>query len=212
MPESWNLGQAGQFCLTISAGRSTEEVIEMYGADRRSARRLSSVECFDEFKPTATNTILRAGSLGGWSFCIEFENPIGFLDGIIRDLSEGSETIILSRTGNSLTVFRYAVDGRLVESFEPGDPLSSWGQSRHEFSRKVHGRSATSNVVMACLDVIAEYLGYELTTEVLHGSLLSAVVDDPDRAALARPDLRLHVTAPLGTRSTLGRRLGPLSP
>ncbi len=62
------------------------------------------------------------------------------------------------------------------------------------------------------LPVGHRHLGSELTTEVLHGSLLSTVVDDPDRAALARPDLRLHVTAPLGTRSTLGRRLGPLSP
>ncbi|MEW2121479.1 DUF6461 domain-containing protein [Streptomyces sp. NPDC005474] len=211
MSESWNLGQSGQFCLTLSAGRSPEEVLEIYGADRSRARWLSSADCFTEFEPTATNTVLRVGTLGDWSFCIEFENPIGFLNAVVRGLSVNSEMITISRTGNSLTIFRYIVNGRLVESFEPGNLSSSWGQSEHEFSREVHERSATANTVMASLHVIAEHVGHELTTEILHGPLLSVVIDNPERTVLAHPDPRLQMTAAPETRSTLGRYLGPLS-
>ena len=211
MPEYWNLGKSEHFCLTLSAGRSAEEIVEIYGADGRRAHWLSSDECFDSIEPTSTNTILRAGILGDWAFCIEFHNPIGFLNAVVRDLSTHTRTIVLSRTAKAFKEFDYVVNGQLVESFEPGDPSSTWGQSEHDFSRRVHERHPTpSQAITACLDVIAEHIGNELTTEILRGPLLSAVVDAPDQAALARPDPRLQRTTPPGTPSTLGRRLrGP---
>ena len=211
MPEDWNLGKSENFCLTLSAGRSAEEIVEIYSADGNRAHWLSSDECFDTIEPTSTNTILRAGILRNWAFCIEFNNPIGFLNAIVRGLSSHTISIVLFRTAKAFAQFVYVVDGQLVESFEPGNPISTWGRSEHDFSRRVHERHPTpSQAITACLDVIAEHIGIELTTEILRGPLLSAVVDAPDRAALSRADPRLLRTTPPGTPSTLGRRLpGP---
>ncbi|MFF3257733.1 DUF6461 domain-containing protein [Streptomyces sp. NPDC002932] len=205
MSESWNLGKSQNFCLTLSAARSTEEVIELYGGDLGTARWLASEDC--EIA-TGESTLLRAGPLGGWAFCVEFENPIGSLDGVVRKLSVNTETIILYHTAKALKVFQYVVNGQLVESFEPGYLSSSWGWSKHEFSRKVHELiPSSSNAVTACLHVISEHIGQPLTTDLLTGPLLSAVIDNPDRPTLARRAPGLRMTTPPGTDSTLGRRL-----
>jgi hypothetical protein len=186
-------------------------VVEIYGADAGEARSLSSDECFDVIEVTPVNTILRAGTLGDWAFCVEFDNPIGFLNSIVRDLSRNTEAIVLLRTARAFKQFNYVVNGQLIESFEPGTPSTTWGRSEYDFSRRVHEiNPAPTQAITTCLDVIAEHIGHELTAEILRGPLLSAVVDAPDRAALARPDPRLQRTTPPGTASTLGRRLsGP---
>jgi hypothetical protein len=162
-------------------------------------------------EPTSTNTILRTGTLGDWSFCIEFHNPIGFLNTVVHDLSTETKTIVLFRNAKAFKEFDYVVNGQLVESFEPGDPSSTWGQSEYNFSRSVHDRRPSpTQAITACLEVIAEHIGHELTLEILRGPLFSAVVDAPDRAALARPDSKLQRIISPETSDTLGRRLrGP---
>ncbi|WP_407699916.1 DUF6461 domain-containing protein [Streptomyces liliiviolaceus] len=208
--EPWTLAQSGQFCLTLSAGRSVEDVLEAYGADTARARWLTSEEWFGIYEPSATSTALRAGSLGNWSFCIEFENCIGFTPGIRRALSKETEAFILSRTGHALTTLHYMTDGELVESFEPGNDTPS-APSGRDFAGRVQRLTDSADGVTACLEVLAEYTGRYLTTSLLHGPLLSVTVPDPDRAGLMRADLsRTEGTTASGTSSGLGRRLGTI--
>ncbi|MBZ6107379.1 DUF6461 domain-containing protein [Streptomyces olivaceus] len=210
--EPWTLAQSGQFCLALSAGRSVEDILEVYGADTSKARWLTSEEWFGIYEPTATSTALRAGSLGGWSFCIEFDNCIGFTPGIRRELSKETETFILSRTGHALTTLQYLADEELVESFEPGSDTSSV-PSGHDFAGRVKRLTDSSDGVTACLEVLAEYTGHYLTTALLHGPLLSVTVQDPDREGLTRAEPnRPGETTTAGTATSLGRRLGTIGP
>ncbi|MFD7688100.1 DUF6461 domain-containing protein [Streptomyces sp. NPDC059781] len=211
MPGSWRLSDSQHFCLTLSRNRSPEEVLALYGADAGSARRVR-VESMPDAPPRRTT--LRAGSLGEWSFCVEFDYHIGCTATVMRDLSAGTETLVLYRTAKALEVFRYVVDGRVVEQFEPGYPPSARGRSAHEFARRTETLISAGTTRRAVgLEVMARHTGHELTTDILHGPLLTAVVDEPDHAALNHPDPPLlYPDEPPGSPRPLGRQLGHLLP
>ncbi|MEU2730615.1 DUF6461 domain-containing protein [Streptomyces griseoviridis] len=207
--ESWSLSKSEQFCLTLSAGKTPENILEAYGADASEARYLTSAEFFRAYEPTATSAALRVGSFGSsWSFCIEFENCIGFMPGVQRKLSQGAESFLLSRAGNAYAVLDYTVDGEIVESFEPGNGVTRVPSS-HDFAGRVERLSESSDGITATLEILAEYTGHHVTTTLLDGPLLSVVVPTPDRNTLMRYDVsRLERVDPSKTPRGLGRRLG----
>ncbi|MFI2376656.1 DUF6461 domain-containing protein [Streptomyces sp. NPDC018964] len=212
MPGSWRLADSQHFCLTFCRNRSPEEVLARYGADADSARPLPAKSA-----PSALlrGTTLRVGLLGEWSFCVEFENYIGCTKTIMRDLSAGTEALLLFQTEKGLTVFSYVVDGRVVEKFEPGCPPSARGRSAHAFARRTEALISTgTSRTTACLEVMAQHTGHELTTDILHGPLLTAVIDEVDQAALAHPDppLLYPDDVPPSSPRPLGRPLGHLLP
>ncbi|MCX2926113.1 DUF6461 domain-containing protein [Streptomyces sp. NEAU-W12] len=206
MSNPWRWENAEQFCLSISLDRTPEEIIDIYGADVEKARQLPL-----NTAPSAParGVALRAGSLGRWAFCIEFDNPIGCTERIMRDLSEHTESITLLRTAKALKTFHYAANGKVHEWFEPGYPPSVRGRSRYNFARKVHAlTSAGADTISACSQVISLHIGQEITTETLEGPLLSAVVAEIDRAGLDHPDPPLrYPSSSLRSSGHLGRRL-----
>lgn len=203
----WHLENSEHFCLSFSLNRDPEEVIDIYGASPREARLLPLEEA--PSAPLPEGAALRVGKLGDWAFCLEFENPLGYTDKIIRDLSQGTETIIFYRTAKALKVFLYAANGEVVEWFEPGYPPSSQGRSPYAFTRKVQSLiSAGKSPISACLDVVNQHIGQELTMEMLRGPLLSIVIGEPNRDELESPDPPLpYPNPPQGVTSRLGRRL-----
>ncbi|MEW1605229.1 DUF6461 domain-containing protein [Streptomyces sp. NPDC093808] len=208
MSNLWRLEDSDQFCMTLSLDRSPEEIIRIYGGDETAARILSAREA-PETPPAGTT--LRIGSLGDWRFCIEFENPVGFTEKIIRDLSRGTEAIVLFRTVKALKVFHYVINGRIIEWFEPGYPPSSQGCSPHEFSRKVHTLTdAGMKPIAACLEVITGHTGQEISEEKILGPLLSVVIHELDRDSLGHPNPPLlYPSIPLTNSRPLGPQLKP---
>ncbi|WP_428935897.1 DUF6461 domain-containing protein [Streptomyces sp. ACT015] len=208
--ESWSLSQSGQFCLTLSAGKTAENTLAAYGADASEARYLTSEEFFRTYKPTATSAALRVGSFRKWSFCIEFENCIGFMPGIQRKLSQDTEAFLLSRAGNAYTVLDYTVDGEVAESFEPGNGVTRVPSS-HDFAGKAERLAESSDSITATLEILAEYTGLHVTTALLNGPLLSVVIPNPDRKTLMRNDsIRPERVDPSQTPRGLGRHLGSI--
>ncbi|MEV7952360.1 DUF6461 domain-containing protein [Streptomyces rubiginosohelvolus] len=161
-------------------------------------------------KLTETSALLRVGDAGTWSFCIEISNPIGFADLILKNLCGGSEAFALSRSGHSMTTFKYAQDGRLSESFEPRNPQTVRGDSHHAFFQRIQSTSSGTSSAMASLQVISEHIGAEITPSLLNGPLLTANLENVDRALLARPVPGFHSSARHGRRSVLGRHLGTI--
>lgn len=206
MASSWTLDMSQHFCLTVTFRRSAEEVVRIYGAD---ADRFSWVPSREAPEAPRSGTSLRAGVLGEWAFCIEFENFIGSTHAIMRDLSAQTECLVLLTTEKGLTMFSSVVDGEVVERFEPGYPPSTQGRSPHGYADEIHGLVADGlGPVAASLRSIALRVGHSLTTEILHGPLLSVVIDDFDRQALDHPDPPLLFPAPPpGGSGPLGRRL-----
>ncbi|MFI5571165.1 DUF6461 domain-containing protein [Streptomyces sp. NPDC051740] len=209
MPSSWRLSDSENFCLSLTLHKSPEEVMEIYGADLNSARLMHAKDIPDA---PPLGTVICAGQLGEWSFCIEFEDFIGSTSKVMRDLSHKTESIILFRTAKALKSFQYVTDGRIVEQFEPGFPSSVHGESSHAFAEQVHVLTAASTrPIAASLEVIARYTGHELTTEQLHGPLLTTVIDEPDRVALRYPDPPLqYPEVPQRSSRRTGRPLGRL--
>ncbi|MFH9836046.1 DUF6461 domain-containing protein [Streptomyces sp. NPDC017201] len=205
MTGSWRLENSGHFCLTLSLNKSPEEVMEIYGADASNARLMPAKEV-PSVPPSGTS--LRSGRLGEWSFGIEFDNFIGSTYKIMRDLSERTESIILFRTAKALKSFHYVTNGKVAEQFDPGYLPSIRGKSSYRFAEQVHVLTATNlDPVAACLRVIARRTGHELTTEKIHGPLLTAIIDEPDRVALSHPDPPLLLP---GVPRESSRRLGRL--
>ncbi|MFF8443199.1 DUF6461 domain-containing protein [Streptomyces californicus] len=211
MAGPWPLRYSEQFCLTVSLDKSPEEVMAIYGADPGQARLLPMADA--PYVPPP-DTTLHVGHVGEWTFGIDFDEHIGSTKQVMRDLSEQGESMILFRTAKALTVFHYAVNGRIAEWFEPGYPPSSRGVSPHQFSQRVHELTSVGiHPVSACLQVIARRTGRELTTEDAHGPLHTVVIEKPDRAALEHPEPLLlfpvHLrknSRPLGRRLHTGRR------
>lgn len=206
MASSWTLDMSDNFCLTVSLRRSPEEVVGIYGADAKNALWVPLQEAPEAPR---SGTSLRAGVLGEWAFCIEFENPIGSTAAIMRDLSAQTECLVLLTTAKGLTAFYNVVDGEVVEWFEPGNPSSTQDPSLHGYADEMHGLTEDGlGPVAASLRSIARCVGHELTTELLHGPLLSVVIDDFDREALEDPDPPLLFPAPPpGNYDHLGRPL-----
>lgn len=181
---------------------------------------LTSFEAENIVEPSPADSmtrpaLVRAGRVGDWSFGIEFQNPIGFLDGILRPLSQGTETILLFRNVRALSSFRYMVDGRDVEVFEPCTRSGNSGRSEHDFFRRFMQSTATAaNDIAAALTVITKHIGHHLTGEMLTGPLLTAVIPIPDRRALEGSDLQLQRTPLVDNPQPrpLGRYLGSLRP
>lgn len=203
---SWTLDMSQHFCLTVTFRRRAEEVVGIYGAD---AGRFSRVPSREAPEAPRSGTLLRAGVLNEWAFCIEFENFIGSTYAIMRDLSAQTECLVLLTTEKGLTLFSSVVDGEVVERFEPGYPPSTQGRSPHGYADEIHGLVADGlGPVAASLRSIARRVGRSLTTEILHGPLLSVVIDDFDRQVLNHPDPPLLFPAPPpGGSGPLGRRL-----
>ncbi len=206
MANSWTLDMSQHFCLTVTFRRSAEEVAGIYGGD---ADRFIRVPSREAPEAPRSGTSLRAGVLGEWAFCIEFENFIGSTHAIMRDLSAQTECLVLLTTEKGLTMFSSVVDGEVVERFEPGYPPSTQGRSPHGYADEIHGLVEDGlGPVAASLRSIALRVGHSLTTEILHGPLLSVVIDDFDRKALDHPDPPLLFPAPPpGGSGPLGRRL-----
>ncbi|MEW2220569.1 DUF6461 domain-containing protein [Streptomyces sp. NPDC006990] len=216
---SWSLAQSEWFCVTFSRGRTQEEVIEIYGA-RRGAGQASTLDEEGDVIGGAGESGHRldevlVGKLGDWAFAVEFDSPIGYLDGILAPLSKATETILLFLSAKGLSEFAYIVDGRVVESFEPGNDSGNRGTSERDFFGKVLGLTVAGCCgVEAALTVIANYIGNPLTQEMLRGPLSTAVVPVDDRRTLEHADPPLEYPPPADPPQSrpLGRYLGPLFP
>ncbi|MBE9499809.1 hypothetical protein IHE61_21540 [Streptomyces sp. GKU 257-1] len=193
MLENWNLARSEQFCITFSRNRTQEEVLEVYGASKGAWQALTVFEADEAvglpvLNPFDNPALVRVGTLGNWTFGIEFDNPIGHLDGILAPLSKKTETILFFCNVRGLTDFRYIVDGRVNEFFEPGARSGNGGSSEYDFFGKFLELATTSSETEAVLTLIANHIGHRLTRETPTGPLLTAVVPVHDWHALRTPN------------------------
>lgn len=107
-------------CVTFTRGLSPEAVFTRYGADPDQARLLdgdtaSGLVSEDDEEVS----LLRAGRLGEWTFCVEENGVIGFEGELLAQLSRDTEAYSVATT-DGIDVFQYWRDGECVENFEPG--------------------------------------------------------------------------------------------
>ncbi|MER5717498.1 DUF6461 domain-containing protein [Streptomyces sp. NPDC002132] len=158
-------------CVTFTHGLSTEEVFTRYGADPGRARLLDWDAASDLVQGEEAVSLLRAGRLGEWTFCVEEDGSIGTLEGPLAELSRGTETYSIATT-DGLDVFQYWRDGACVENFEPGmehtrpERATAWWD-RVEAALSAHvGEDAGMAPVVA---LVLDHLGITLDDATLAG-------------------------------------------
>ncbi|MGA5516068.1 DUF6461 domain-containing protein [Streptomyces pseudogriseolus] len=149
-------------------------VLARYGADPERARPLDWDAASDLLPDDADGgsvSLLRAGRIGEWAFCVEEEGTLGFGQETLAELSRGSETYGVATT-EGIDVFQYWRDGECVEYFEPGtrhsrsEPHGPWWDRVEEVLTAHEGEGAGMAPVVA---LVLDHLGITLDDEVLAG-------------------------------------------
>jgi len=112
-------------CVTFTRGLSPEEVFSRYGADPSKARMLDADQASalpTGYFANGAVSLLRAGQLGDWTFCVEEDGAVGSWPEPLAALSRGTETYSMLTT-EGLDVYQHWRDGECVENFEPGTPM-----------------------------------------------------------------------------------------
>ncbi|GAA0565985.1 DUF6461 domain-containing protein [Actinomadura livida] len=117
-------------CLTFVRDRSPEQLVDHFDCDARTASMRTLARAMQEHRD---RDHVRAGRSGEWAFAIEPRSLAGYLDGVARRLSAGTEAAVVSWTAKPTDYFGFFVDGALATSFEPVDPSRRDGATPDRF-------------------------------------------------------------------------------
>ncbi|MFI9421805.1 DUF6461 domain-containing protein [Streptomyces werraensis] len=176
-------------CVTFTRGLEPREVFARYGADPGRARPLDRDAASALLPDDADDgpvSLLRAGRIGEWTFCVEEDGTIGFGEEALAELSRGAETYGVATT-EGIDVFQHWRDGECVEYFEPGmehsrsEPHGPWWDRVEEALAAHEGEGAGMAPVVA---LVLGHLGITLDDAVLAGPWagLTLAVDDAPTA------------------------------
>ncbi|MEU0912589.1 DUF6461 domain-containing protein [Streptomyces althioticus] len=173
--DAGSLGWArAPMCVTFTRDLGLEEVFARYGADSERARLLDRDAASDMAAAASEDgpvSLLRAGRIGEWTFCVEEDGTIGFGDGALAALSRGTETYAVATT-DGIDVFQHRRDGECVEYFEPGmehsrsEPHGPWWGQVEEALAAQDGEGLGMEPVVA---LVLDHLGVTLDDAVLAG-------------------------------------------
>ncbi|QEV21956.1 DUF6461 domain-containing protein [Streptomyces alboniger] len=175
-------------CATFTRALGPEEVFARYGADPGQARLLDRDAALDLVSGESDNgmvSLLRAGRIGEWAFCVEEDGDIGFGEEALTELSRGTETYSVATT-EGIDVFQYWRDGVCVEYFEPGmehsrsEPFGPWWDQVEEALAAHDGEGAGMAPVVA---LVLEHLGITLDDAALAGPWPSLTLADAPAAS-----------------------------
>ncbi|MGW7096641.1 DUF6461 domain-containing protein [Streptomyces sp. NPDC054874] len=175
-------------CATFTRGLGPEEVFARYGADPERARLLEWDAASDLTSGESSRgmvSLLRAGRIGEWAFCVEEEGGIGFREESLAELSRGTETYSVATT-EGIDVFQYWRDGECVEYFEPGmehsrsEPVGPWWDRVDEALAAQAGEDAGMAPVLA---LVLDHLGIALDDAALAGPWPSLTLAEDDSPA-----------------------------
>jgi hypothetical protein len=180
-------------CATFTRALGPEEVFARYGADPNQARLLdwdTASDLVSGESGDGTVSLLRAGRIGEWAFCVEEDGGIGSGEESLAELSRGTETYSVAST-EGIDVFQYWRDGECVEYFEPGmqhsrsEPFGPWWDRVEEALAAHEGEGAGVAPVVA---LVLEHLGITLDDAALAGPWPSLTLAEDDAPAASLGD------------------------
>ncbi|MFC9887295.1 DUF6461 domain-containing protein [Streptomyces pilosus] len=176
-------------CVTFTRGLDPAEVFTRYGADPDRARLLDTDAASDlptgQFAAGAVS-LLRAGRLGDWTFCVEEDGVLGSWPDLLAALSRGTETYSVVST-EGLAVFQHWRDGQCLENFEPGpehprpEHSGPWWD-RGQVALAEHEGPGVASVVALVLD----HLGLTLDDATLAAPWPTLTVTEDDAPTAPR--------------------------
>ncbi|WP_394816031.1 DUF6461 domain-containing protein [Streptomyces gibsoniae] len=175
----WLYGRYEGCCLTLTLGVTPETLLQRYGADPSAARQLAFPQAYTLLQPGPDTSVLRAGSLHGWAFCLETLGVQGAMPAVLASLSQGTQTISVALGYNALDVLHHWVSGRPHESFEPGQASSLRAAGPHPFwdaTERHRRRQSNQSPVIGALEAVGDVIGGHLSVDIAEGPLLTALL------------------------------------
>jgi hypothetical protein len=190
LPESFPEG----FSVTFCEGLSGLEVLERMGADPECVLSLTrdqaeilemcnrstesvALDPFDLDEEELRHCgflerdieVVRAGEIEGWAFTIQSFGAYSTTARRAKNASRGTRFVSFTRTVNTASWMRYAVDGVLVQSFDPLHPKSG-----DAGGVAFPGLGGAADPGMRVLEVLEEALGLRAPQSLDFDPLLSA--------------------------------------
>lgn len=106
-------------CLTLVSARDAAGVIRGFGGDPEGGRRAILA---DLGTPSVEEPVAAIRDLGSWLLVVEPNGWQGSRPEVLRRVSVGGRAVSAYWNVNASARFSYVVDGRLLTSFEAGDP------------------------------------------------------------------------------------------
>jgi hypothetical protein len=198
-------------CLIFARGVDPDRIVELYGMKQGPAHMLPAEEV-EEMLPFPVwglnadlkSPYIRLGQIGEWTFAIDATMLSTFLAikgrNIGKQLSTGTETVVISWTEKPTEDIEYWHDRILVTSFEPYRAWDRAGSDRDRFLAEMRqvgleteppGESSMPpsqegqqdfDPLLAALEMLTLALGIRLPQQVAEGPLLT-VQRRPDSQA-----------------------------
>ncbi|WP_217178196.1 DUF6461 domain-containing protein [Streptomyces sp. AC495_CC817] len=123
---------------------------EPYDLDHLDDLDVEAVEERGFLRPEV-DAVLRAGAIEGWAFAVQASTSYVSARDYLPALSRGTRVVTACRDVNATQRVEYAVDGRVLSSFDPGLPAYDDGAEPEILGRPAAG-SMTSTQVMEWLE------------------------------------------------------------
>lgn len=199
------------WCVTFTRNVTPADVLRRYGADPGSAQLRAHADTREFYERImGAGTVLRAGTLGAWSFCYEDAGAAGSRPGLLSRLSQGTETLSLLKGGDGMNLLAVWRDGQREEVFEPG-AFGRRPQKDHKLWDLVQHSITGQPRIVAALQAIACYTGVLLDDAKIAGPLLTVCLADANRIPDPTPQ-PARPSLPKDSNRSLGRSLGSFRP
>ncbi|MFD8726326.1 DUF6461 domain-containing protein [Streptomyces sp. NPDC059629] len=175
----WLYGRYEGCCLTLTQGVTPETLLQRYGADTSAARQLAFPQAYSVLQPGPDTSVLRAGSLPGWAFCLETLGVQGAMPAVLAALSRDAQTISVTLDYNALHVLHHWVGGRPRESFVPGQVSSLRAAGPHPFwdmTERHRSRQPDHPAVISALEAVGDVIGGHLPPDIAEKPLLTTLL------------------------------------
>jgi hypothetical protein len=136
-PYAWTESDHGPFALGAAValvnGCSPARALDVLGAGRatrvapaRAVRDWAAQQDYQHY-----GTAVEAGEISGWTIIVELSGCQATVPGLLEELSQDGEAVVIFQNVNAVSSFQYAKNGTIVRAFDPllpdmgqtGDPL-----------------------------------------------------------------------------------------
>ncbi|WP_405392983.1 DUF6461 domain-containing protein [Streptomyces sp. NBC_01102] len=205
------------FCLTYVRDTSPAEILLRLGAQETTCALLTLNTSENLVDHTNPGSLLRFGTLGSWTFCLEtWGIQAGSNSGLAR-LTSGTIALSYLSGGDGMDIVQSWKEAQPVELFEPGSfgslrahqdhPLWDAAQShRNALADPNRPEAAHESSLKAIHDQVQAHLTPELVGQALPSVWL------PETSATRSSTAHLPLVAPQPPRRPLGALLGTLQP
>ncbi|WP_061293766.1 DUF6461 domain-containing protein [Herbidospora cretacea] len=125
------------YTLTFVHGLTENEVLRRFGVAPQDVRPFTEEDVYENLEQTnGLGDVVLVAGLGEWAVAVELRGWQGTDPDLLRALSrDGGQAIAVGRHDYAHDQFSYAVDGRLVTSFDPAFPHQRQGTDPDRLNR-----------------------------------------------------------------------------